>query len=115
MDFSQIEDMKDVIYEASGRRNENLARFEYRVSVYNYDQNSSLNKKPVQELRFGNLDQDRFSVDYVDITIYRDKVRLHPVFEGAKWYEAALDHRKELPLEKKIMMALNAWSSSYNN
>ncbi|OAB41793.1 hypothetical protein [Paenibacillus antarcticus] len=114
MDFSQIYEMSRVIDYITGGRNKNLARFAYRVSVYKDDKDRSIGKKPEQRLSFGNLNQDEFSCDYVDITIYRDKVNLHPVFEGARNYTDGIDCNKVMSLEDKIMFAFNKWSSYYD-
>ncbi|MCL6663511.1 hypothetical protein [Paenibacillus amylolyticus] len=115
MNFSEIATMPTIIDHISS--SSNRSRFEYRVWVYSNDKNRSAGKQPIQKLRFGNLIQDQFSIDIVNISVYQDQIDLHCVAEGAKHHIAKFDQTKseKISLENKLMSGFDRWSSYFRD
>ncbi len=112
VDFTEISGMSRVI-DYIITHNHHLTKFEYRVSAYPYTEERSITKQPSKKLRFG-TPQERFSCNYVNISVYEDKVVLHCATEGSRKHEAKIDRYKEKSLEQSIMNALVAWSSYFD-
>lgn len=110
--FNEISEMNDLISHISS--NKNLLKFQYFVQEYSDDASRSMMKKPIHELKFGTR-VGQFSVDRVNIVIYRDKVKLHCVAEGALNHESDLKWDNKFTLEQKILKALDAWKSYFTN
>lgn len=99
LDFSQIEDKKDLV--------DYIKKDElYHELLFNVDE------KPGLKYTFGNLKYHE-KLDVVNVTLTENEVWLHMVADGAQIYSDTWERRLDLTSEQKIFRALNARRNAY--
>ncbi|KYG28187.1 hypothetical protein [Alkalihalobacillus trypoxylicola] len=109
LNFTQIEEYKE--FTNSIREDKKLSKFEYRVSVFDDYSFFPKLRKPIKEIRFGNEDHDRG--DKVMINIYKDKIDLHCLPEGAQHHVVTLNTDNDKTLEDCLFLIFDEWKNYY--